>query len=388
MVACALLGGATLAPLAANAATLTTLYAFEGGSDGSSPQAALINVGGTLYGTASAGGRPIGGGGTVFAVNPVTGAESVLHAFHGGNDGRIPLAALINVGGMLYGTTEEGGASEVGTVFSINPATGVERVVYAFKGGSDGQFPLGALINVGGTLYGTTSGGGGGSQGTVFSIDPTTGAERVVYAFNGASDGGIPSAPLISVGGTLYGTAGTNSVLRVCSFNCGTVFSIYPTTGAETTLYSFMGGSDGQFPHAAVINVGGTLYGTTELGGGTGCGGYGCGTVFSVNPTSGENVLHAFQGGSDGSKPQAALIKVGATLYGTTAAGGGTGNGGSGFGTVFSINPSAGENVVYAFQGGGDGETPFGSLINVGGTLYGTTYLGGAGYGTVFKLTP
>src|SRR5271156_792334 len=97
-------------------------------------------------------------------------------------------------------------------------------------------------------------------------------------------------------------------------------------------LYSFQGGSDGTAPFASVINVGGTLYGTTYSGG-AGCPAPGCGTVFSITPGGSESVVYAFKGGTgDGELPKAALIDVGGTLYGTTVSGGAFGGG-----TVFSL---------------------------------------------------
>jgi len=161
------------------------------------------------------------------------------------------------------------------------------------------------LLDVGGTLYGTTYWGGATDNGTVFSVTPS-GAESVIYSFKGGSDGGNPSAGLISVGGTLYGTTYGNPAI-----GNGTVFSVTPS-GTETVLYSFKGGSDGAGPRAGLLEFNGLLYGTT-LGGGNGNG-----TVFNVTLAGTETVVHSFQGGSDGKDPQAALINVHGTLYGTT----------------------------------------------------------------------
>ena len=96
-------------------------------------------------------------------------------------------ANLLNVGGTLYGTTADGGIDACGdfsdqacgTVFSVNATTGAEQVVYFFKGGADGNFPTGGLINVGGTLYGTASQGGANGEGAVFSVNPGTGTEQI-----------------------------------------------------------------------------------------------------------------------------------------------------------------------------------------------------------------
>jgi uncharacterized repeat protein (TIGR03803 family) len=305
--------------------------------------------------------------------------EKVLHAFQGGSDGAIPVAGLINVGGTLYGTTESGGANGFGTVFSITPQ-GVERILHSFKG-NDGASPVAGLLNVGGTLYGTTLNGGASSNGTVFSVTPQ-GVETVLYSFAGGSDGAHPRAGLLNVGGILYGTTYEGGGSTFCSGGCGTVFSV-TKQGVEMVLHSFeelIG--DGAHPYAGLRNLGGTLYGTTREGGV-----HGTGTVFSVTPQGAETVLCSFgaPGSSDGANPVARLLNVSGTLYGTTDNGGTSGSG-----TVFSTTPQCGRTVVYSFTGGSDGANPVAGLLNVGGTLYGTTATGGSisSLGTVFKITP
>jgi uncharacterized repeat protein (TIGR03803 family) len=151
--------------------------------------------------------------------------------------------------------------------------------------------------------------------------------------------------------------------------------------------------SDGYFLVASVIDVNGTLYGTTLVGGGNGCDSYGCGTVFALDPSSGAlTVLHTFAGQSgDGATPAGGLINVNGTLYGTTEEGGGNNycpnSSYDGCGTVFSIDPTSGtEKVVHSFKDNNqDGQNPLAGLIEVKGKLYGTIEYGGAyGYGTVF----
>ncbi|MBV8343570.1 MAG: hypothetical protein JO190_01080 [Candidatus Eremiobacteraeota bacterium] len=359
------------------------LYSFAGGSDGAYPQAPLIDLKGTLYGTTKGGGA--GGNGTVFRVT-TTGIEKVLYSFAGGSDGAYPEASLTKVNGTLYGTTNGGGASGYGTVFSVT-TTGTEKSIYSFAGGSDGAYPQASLTNVNGTLYGTTVYAGAHGFGTVFRVT-TTGIEKVLYSFAGGSDAANPKAGLIDVNGTLYGTtyAGGNPA---CLSGCGTVFSV-TTAGAEKVLYSFAGGSDGEHPVASLIEVNGTLYGTTR--GGTG--NVRNGTVFGVTTTRIEKVLHLFTGRRyDGEYPEASLIKLKGRLYGTTWGGTRAAQNGA----IFSVTMTGTEKVLYGFADGSDGENPEASLINVNGTLYGTTLDGGGGAcstrrtggcGTVFAFTP
>lgn len=368
-------------------ASYRVIFGFDG-VDGTSPTAPLINVNGALYGTTLGGGYE-GFCGTVFSIT-TTGTLRFSTGFRLAPDARNPAASLIDVNGTLYGTTEFGGRfggdhgkkPGNGTVFSID-TSGTAHVVHSFRGGDDGEHPFASLIDVDGTLYGTTRDGGTNRQGTVFSIS-TAGAEHVLHSFDfsggSGSDGSEPYAGLIDVKGTLYGTT-----IGGGAYGHGTVFSISPT-GTEHVLYSFGGSaSDGTEPLASLIDVKGTLYGTTEYGGAH-AGGYG--TVFSVTTSGAEKVLHSFASGSDGASPVAGLINVKDTLYGTTVAGGIHGAQ-DWDGTLFTITASGAEKVLHNFGNGYDGASPKASLIDVNGTLYGTTANGGEhGNGAVFALTP
>jgi uncharacterized repeat protein (TIGR03803 family) len=390
------------------------LYSFRGAPDGGEPYASVIAVRGVLYGTTYAGGtyNCDAACGTVFALDLNTGAEKLLYAFDG-TDGANPEASLTDVKGTFYGTASGDGIT-AGTVFSFERKTNTLKTLYSFCSLSkcaDGTNPAGGVIYVNGTLYGTTLRGGTGTAcgnydgcGTVFSVDPHTGIEKVIYSFCGkpriyqeCADGVFPAASLISVNGTLYGTSMRGGRIGCGGLGCGTVFSLDPSTGTEKVLYHFCSEqncADGAEPHASVIDVNGTLYGTTYRGGSATECNEGCGTVFSVDPTSGvEKVLYSFcsqKTCADGANPLANLIHVNGTLYGTTFMGGGAGCGSGGCGTVFSIDPTTGaEKVIYAFQNNGiDGTAPQGGLIDINGTLYGTTVSGGAYryYGTVFAL--
>jgi uncharacterized repeat protein (TIGR03803 family) len=169
------------------------------------------------------------------------------------------------------------------------------------------------------------------------------------------------------------------------------VFELAPK-GKMSVVYAFQGGSDGAGPDGSLLmDKAGNIYGTTSGGGGTDCdNGFGCGTVFKITPGGTETVLYAFQGGDDGELPQTGVIADGAgNLYGTTAAGGSGAQG-----TVFKVTPAGTETVLYAFQGGTDGIEPLAGLImDKAGNLYGTTGYGGSGCkggncGIAFKLAP
>lgn len=352
----------------------SVIHNFGGSSgDGANPQASLLNVSGTLYGTTEKGG--IDNGGTVFAITPL-GSERVLHSFGGSGDGANPVASLINVKGTFYGTTGGGGAYGEGTVFML-PRFGPETVLHSFGAyAGDGGYPQASLLNLKGTFYGTTLLGGASGNGTVFTISPY-GSETVIYTFGTTSsrDAARPNAALVIYKGALYGTTVNGG-----DTEAGTVFTI-PAFGSETVLHDFGFSGDGLFAQSPLVNLKGTFYGTTYDGGPNGGG-----IVYSMTPSGTETVLHGFGGSGDGSNPYAApLIAVKGTLYGTTYSGGANGTG-----TVFSITPSGTETVLHSFGGSsGDGTNPYGGLVNVNGTLYGTTEHGGTnGSGTVFSLKP
>jgi uncharacterized repeat protein (TIGR03803 family) len=148
----------------------------------------------------------------------------VLWSLGNGTDGRSPSAGLINVNGTLYDTTYNGGAYGYGVVFSLNPGTNGEAALWSFGNGSDGQNPNRSLVNVNGTLYGTTIfGGTNGDRGTVFSLNPQTNAEAVLWSFGNAAPGQYSESSLISVKGTPYGTTFFGG-----TYGGGTVLSIVP----------------------------------------------------------------------------------------------------------------------------------------------------------------
>lgn len=305
-------------------------------------------------------------------------SEIVLHSFAvDGADGYHPYATLvIDSRRNLYGTTLHGGSHGFGTVFKIS-ASGTERVLYSFAGGTDGVQPsLGVIRDNAGNLYGTTFDGGTGSVGTVFKLD-SFGSHTVVHNFmDDGTDGYRPNGDLVrDAAGNLYGTTQIGG-----AFGFGTVFKL-TAAGIETVLYSFAGGADGCNPNAGLIRSKGKLYGTT-----VGCGAFGHGTVFRVTLSGAESVLHSFaQDGADGYEPYCQLVADAAgNLYGTTLWGGV-----HGIGAVFRVTPTGAENVLYSF-GGSDGYHPYGGLVlDAAGNLYGTTNTGGDfGYGTVFSLTP
>jgi len=359
----------------AQAQTFTSLYSFSGSPDGATPFAGVISdKSGTLYGTTEAGGSS--GYGTIYEFSK--GTETVLYSFTG-SDGAYPFADLVmDKSGTLYGTTLEGGASGDGTVFAFN-SSGL-TTLYSFTGSSDGGYPYsGLVLDKKGNLYGTTYEGGSSGYGTVFEVNSKTGKETVLHSFTGDPDGEYPlyGNLLMDKAGNLYGTTTEGG-----SSNYGMVWEV-SAKGKETVLYSFAGGTDGEYAFEQSLATDGkhTLYGTTEDGGS-----YGEGVVFKLNiKTKKEAVLYSFGSVSgDGEFPSSGLVRDSkGNLYGTTQIGGANGDG-----TVFEVKGTK-ETILHSFDGT-DGSNPFTSpLIDEKGTLYGTTYVGGThSVGTIYSLKP
>ncbi len=381
----------------AQAQTFTTIHSFEtwGSGDGVMPLAGLArDSAGNLYGTTAYGGNSGdctngAGCGTVFKIDP-SAHETVIYRFSP-PDGTNPYAGFVfDSAGNLYGTTSDGGAEGGGTVFKIDPS-GYETVLDSFSP-SDGINPMGGVVfDSAGNLYGTTAHGGSGVDcyygsgdggcGTVFKLDPY-GNYSVLHTFGSSPDDGKnPAAGLVidpadNLYGTTYGGGSTGN---------GSVFKLDPS-GNYSMLHSFAGGGYGWGPYASLLrDSAGNLYGTTQAGGdATTCLTFGCGTVFKIDPSGNETVLHSFDyhdGGGIG--PVAGLIMDPAgNLYGTTEWGGSDG------GTVFKLDPYGSYSVLHTFTGS-DGENPeAGLLMDPSGNLYGTTSHGGSSdNGTIFKIT-
>jgi uncharacterized repeat protein (TIGR03803 family) len=273
--------------------------------------------------------------------------------------------------------------------------------LYGFLGYDDGWFPTTPVLYVNGNLYGTTQYGdndtscniGNGPSdgcGTVYEIS-ASGAETLVHVFTGSPDGMRPESGLIQdSAGNFYGTTFDGGAYgNATFFGYGTVYKI-DGSGNESVLYSFAGSPDGDAPIGnLVMDSAGNLYGATQ-GGGT----FGFGTVFKLDATGNETVLYNFAGPpTDGETPMAGLVMdAEGNLYGTTNYGGNAPNIG---GAVFKLDTTGHETVLYNFTGEGDGYRPMATLVlDSQGNLYGTAYYGGyfnreqcgPGCGTVFRV--
>jgi uncharacterized repeat protein (TIGR03803 family) len=341
---------------------LHSFTGYRGGEDGSWPQGVVEGSDGVLYGTTQTGGHPSGveyatGCGTVFKVNKDGSGYAVLHRFSGTNgDGIAPWAGLVEGrDGKLYGTTLEGGADNLGTIFRLNKIGGGYEVLHSFRGGeADGAKPMSGLLSGrDGSLYGTTDvGGSGDHNGTVFKLNPDGTGYQLLHSFAVEPfDGRFPRSSLVEGrDGALYGTTqsgGTN--------DAGTVFKLNKDGSGYRVLHGFTGSlglkpdpqglikgflngaptrfcdeGEGSGPKGLVQASDGALYGTAEYGGKNAGG-----TAFKLNADGTDfTILHNFPSyEGDGQNPSASLVQGSdKVLYGTTK-GSSTNN----FATVFKL---------------------------------------------------
>ena len=337
------------------AGTWSNLYSFSAlsssgapNSDGAYPEAGLVISGNTLYGVASEGGT--NGLGTLFSVKTDGTGFTNLFNFSIANGG-LPYGGLALSGNSLHGTTPYGGANGDGTIFSINTDGSRFTTLHNFSAttfdpvsasptNTDGSSPNGTLLLVGDTFYGTTYQGGRAGNGTIFAINTNANSFTTLHSFSLAVlnpltagytnvDGTHPFAGLTLLGDSFYGTAssgGNNAV--------GTVFTIKTNGTAFSAIYNFNNSlTSFGTPRSGVVSVAGRLYGAGSTGGF-----YGYGGPFGIDTNGAFYVsLHDFSGTStipaDAGVPYATLLASGNTLYGTTTA-----NGGLGDGALFSVN--------------------------------------------------
>jgi uncharacterized repeat protein (TIGR03803 family) len=338
--------------------TLASFFNYSGFANGNGgpPSGLIMDGSGNLYGTTVGGGAS--GDGTVFELPRGSDDITMLASFDG-RDGKSPEAALVMDGsGNLYGTTQYGGASNDGTVFELAKGSGTITTLASFNG-SDGAYPVAGLIMGGsGNLYGTTNLGGASNDGTVFELAAGSGTISTLASFSG-SDGAYPVAGVVmGGGGTLYGTTNLGG-----ASNDGTVFELAAGRGTVTTLASFNGHNGANPSGTLTLDSSGNLYGATTHGGSTDYG-----SVFELPKGSGAiTKLASFNGRS--AYPYGGVVMDGnGNLYGTTA----------GYvadiqwvqGTVFEVRHGSGTITTLALARGLT-DTHTGLILDSRGNLYG-----------------
>jgi uncharacterized repeat protein (TIGR03803 family) len=313
-----------------------------------------------------------------------------IYSFQGSSDGGHPFSNVVaDAAGNFYGTTFSAGNFSTcsypgcGVVYKVD-SSGNETPLYTFSGPpADGANPVAGVIRDAAGNLYGTTAYGGTNGYGTVFEVDSAGVETVLRTFTGGTDGGIPN------GGLVRDHAGNlyGTTYAGGSAGFGTVFKV-SAAGAFRTLYSFPDRAHGTNPNAALLrDNAGSLYGTTQYGGASNRG-----TVFKLDSSGNETVLYSFLGSPDGAYPQSQLVQDAAgNLYGTTTEGGSSNNG-----SVFKLAPAGAEMLVYSFGGSSGGSSPDGSypmagvMLDAAGNLYGTTFRGGSSSnaGTVFKIDP
>jgi len=374
-------------------------------AEGANPAAGLAVVNGVLTGTTLSGGA--NGAGTAFYLNADGSNFVAFRTFAVAPDASNPQGDFAVSGNGFFGTSFAGGNNGTGTVFAgqTNGSISVLRhfsTVHDHTTTNFGGASPGALLALaGGTVYGTTAAGGAGANGTIFSLTTNGATFSVLHNFSALdsqtgtnADGALPRGGLILSGDKLYGTTSVGG-----AGGNGVVFSI-GTNGANfTTLYSFAPldtftatNADGAIPYGGLVLLSNTLYGTTFAGGSGGRG-----TIFSLSTNgSGFTVRHHFSAtdsvtrtNTDGASPSAGLISFSNVLYGTASAGG-TGAAGAVFALSFGSGQFSTLHSFTALTGSGTnayGAFPVAPVLRLANSLYGTAFSGGPGAaGTVFRI--
>jgi uncharacterized repeat protein (TIGR03803 family) len=377
----------------AQAQTFSVLHIFTAGADGAYPRAGVtVGPGGVLYGTAEYGGTL--GNGTVFRLSQMHSSWvfSTLYDFAGGSDGVAPIGGVvIGPNGALFGTTQQGGPENDGTVYALKaPATVCkstacywdETILHTFTGVPDGFNPWveNLVFDVAGNIYGTTTNGGAHGAGTVFELTPSGSGytETILHNFAGSPDGAYPFAGVVfDAAGNLYGTTGNGGTGRGCDFGCGTAFQLTPSGGSwqESDLLNFDQGSTGMdggyyVYSPLLLDSTGNLYGTTiysrtELDG----------VVFKLAPSGGGFAPSVFFPFPSGCQPYGGVTMDSAgNFFGTCLA--------AGSGSIFELTNCSQSCVMVDLHDfdGRDGYMPYGTpTLDANGNLYGTTMYGGTG---------
>ncbi|AHM60526.1 autotransporter-associated beta strand repeat-containing protein [Flammeovirgaceae bacterium 311] len=340
---------------------------------GSNPTGNLIEGSdGRFYGLTGKGGT--GGRGTIFVQDPDGSNNIILHQFGNYAEGLDPTGSLtLGSDGKLYGMTSNGGASRVGTTFTI-AQDGTNFSVLSSFVMSDGVNPVGSLtVGNDGKLYGMTSSGGISRMGTIFTIAQDGSGFSVLKHFS-RSDGNNPRGSLtVGNDGKLYG------MTEEGTYGYGTIFTIAQDGSGFSVLKNFSL-SDGARPQGSLtVGSDGKLYGMTYEGGTNNRG-----TIFTIAQNGSNFSILRHLKDSEGSRPQGSLtVGSDGKLYGMTS------SGGSNYaGTIFTIAQDGSGFSVLRQLKYSEGSSPQGSLtLGSDGKFYGMTSGGGTNeWGTIFTI--
>ena len=251
----------------AKAQTLTTLFSFCNDTNvcpnGSEPGDFIKGTDGNFYGTTSSGGT--NGNGTVFKITPQGTLTTIFVEPTNTTFSFSSRDIFLESGGLIYGTTTGGGTNSFGSVFTMTPQ-GTLNTIYQFSG-PDGRFPFHLIQGPSANNFiGTTAIGGTNDAGTVFLIT-SAGTLTTLHQFSGTNtvvNDGTGPIILLADGANFVGTTGLGG-----TNNDGVAFEI-TSQGTFTMIHEF-NDADGAEP-IITAKSGANFIGTTVLGGSNGLG--------------------------------------------------------------------------------------------------------------------
>ncbi|MBM2816460.1 MAG: C-terminal target protein [Ignavibacteria bacterium] len=298
------------------------LYNFEEATYGSRPWGALIEVGGVLYGSTYYGGSGAGARGILFSINPFNGLPytpnyTILHTFTYPDDAYYPKGTPYHYNGKLYGllTGGPGGSPSYGGIYSYNLGNSTYSLIHTFTS-SQAYEAVGSLIIYNNRLYGMAQYAGTNDGGTIYSIDPANVADfQVHYSFPANYN---PLGSLVVYNNKLYGTTYNGG-----TYTYGTIFYFDPSNNSVTTIYSL--GTTAAHCNGSLVLYNAKLWGFSQYGSSGACGG----TLFSINPDgSSFQVAYAFScSGGSPERPQGTPMVSNNYFYGQSSYGGANNDG-------------------------------------------------------------
>ena len=358
----------TVFEIRAGTSSLTTLGTFTSASGANFKSKMVLDSSGDLFGTTLFGGTS--GAGAIFEVPAGSGSVVVLASFTA-STGEYPGTDLVrDSAGNLYGTTTAGGSGNEGTVFKLAAGSSTITVLNSFTGSNGAQGAGGLIADASGNLYGTTIFGGSVNQGTVFKIAAGTSTVTTLASFDG-DDGGSPEATVtMDSAGNLFGTTlGSHD-------GAGMAFELPVGSSVISDIHEFTASQGGNPSGDVVFDSKGNLFGATT-GGGVGSQ---SGTLYEI--AAGTESITTLVSFSNFFQPQSLSMNASGTLFGTGTYAGA-------YGAVFEFTPGKSSSpTLIPFTGGSNGEFPSSYLsIDAQGNVFGTTTDAGAnGAGTTFEI--
>ncbi len=365
---------------------LEALASFPSGKSPGAFGSVVVDKNGDVFGTTLEGGAD--NMGTVYEVAAGSGSVTTLVTFTGAN-GDGPSSGLIEDSkGDLFGTTGGGGADGLGTIYEVMAGTHKLVTLASFTGGYNGAEPVGNLYEDSrGNFFGTTLVGGVGSKignGVVYELAAGSHTITVLAAFSGPTGVGydiefpqdLEGGVVEDSRGDLFGALPEGGATYGSDDFTGSVYEVAAGTHTLTTVAACL------YPNSPlVIDSKGDLFGTSYLGGvfEIAAGSHTV-TTLAVFPQPDSNGIP--QGGEE---PFGNLVLDSAgNLFGATVYGGSPGD----VGVVFEVAAGSGTITDLDSFNSPDGAYPYSGVFEDSqGNLYGATIAGGSNHtGVVFEV--